>query len=93
MNTDELKISSYSNKGEELIQNLKLNDEKHIMNWQILNNRNIQNSILNFIGFTPKTKEELKEAVNLWCNNKNEAIIKYGNINTWYANLVRHLDT
>ena len=32
---------------------------------------------------TPKTKEELKRAVNLWCDNKKEAIKKYGDINTW----------
>ena len=40
-----------------------------------------------------KTKKKLKEAVKLWCKNKKEAIKKYGDINTWYANLVRHLDT
>ena len=90
---NELIICSYSMKGEELINNLKLNDEKQIIKWQILNSRNIQNSILNYIGFTPKTKEELKEAVRLWCKNKEKAIKKYGDINTWYANLVRHLDT
>ena len=49
----------------------------------MLNNRNIQNLILNYIGFTPKTKDDLKKAVKLWCENKKEAIIKYGDINTW----------
>ena len=67
----------------ELINILKLNNEKQILKWQILNFRNIQNSILNYIGFTPKSKEELKEAVKLWYSNKKKAIIKYGDINTW----------
>ena len=76
-------ICSYSNKGKELINSLKLSNTKQIIKWQILNNRNIQNSILNYIGFTPKTKKEIQEAVKLWCNNKKEAIKKYGDINTW----------
>ena len=62
---NELLICSYSNKGKELINSLELNEQKQIMKWQILNCRNIQNSILNYIGFTPKTKEELKKAVRL----------------------------
>ena len=80
---NELIICSYSNEGKELINDLKLNDEKQILKWQILNNRNIQNLILNYIGFTPKTKVELQDAVDLWCKNKKKAIIKYGDINTW----------
>ena len=83
MNADELKICSYSNQGKELIENLKLNNDKQIIKWQILNSRNIQNLILNYIGFTPKTKKELKEAVKLWISNKKDAEGKYGNINTW----------
>mgnify|MGYP000636590184 CR=1 FL=1 len=79
----EYKLNSYSNKCNDLINILKLNNQNQLIKWQILNCRNIQNSILNYIGFTPKTKEELKEAVNLWCNNKKEAIKKYGDINTW----------
>ena len=53
------------------------------LKWQILNGRNIQNLILDYIGFTPINKAELQEALKLWCSNKNKAIIKYGNINTW----------
>ena len=33
--------------------------------------------------FQPQTKEELKTAVNLYCENKKQAIEKYGIINTW----------
>ena len=78
-----LNICSYSKKCNELINILKLNNEKQILKWQILNFRNIQNLILNYIGFTPKTKKELKEAIVFWCSNKEKAIIKYGDINTW----------
>ena len=30
--------------------------------------------------FTPKTKEELQDAVDLWCKNEPEAIEKYANM-------------
>jgi len=33
--------------------------------------------------FKPKTNKKLKEAVDLWCNNKETALEKYGEINTW----------
>ena len=33
--------------------------------------------------FTPKDSTELKQAVNKWCDNREESIIKYGNINFW----------
>ena len=82
MNSD-LLICSYSKKGDDLINILKLKNYTQQIKWQMLNNRNIQNLIINYIGFTPKTKEELKEAVKLWCKNKKEAIKKYGDINTW----------
>ena len=55
------KINSYSNKCNDLINILKLNNQKQIIKWQMLNSRNIQNLIINFIGFTPKTKDELIE--------------------------------
>ena len=76
-------ICSYSKKCEKLINILKLNNEKQILKWQILNFRNIQNSILNYIGFTPKTKKKLKEAIEFWYSNKRKAKRKYGDINTW----------
>ena len=83
MNENELNICSYSKKCEQFINIFNLNDEKKIFKWQILNSRNIQNLIINFVYFIPRTKNELKEAVKLWCKNKNEAIKNYGNINTW----------
>ena len=33
--------------------------------------------------FEPKTKEELQNAVNLWCDDKETALKKYGDINDW----------
>ena len=33
--------------------------------------------------FIPKTNNELKEAVKIWCSNKEKALEKYGEINTW----------
>ena len=33
--------------------------------------------------FTPKTNKELYTAVNKWCNNRKQAIIKYGYISYW----------
>ena len=83
MDKYEIKICSYSKQCTELIKSLKLKDEKDIMKWQLLNNRHIQNLILNYIGFTPKTKEELQKAIKLWCDNKKVAIKKFEDINTW----------
>ena len=80
---NELTICSYSKKGENLIKTLKLNDHKQNIKWQILNFRNLQNLIIDFIYFTPRTYKELIVAVNLWCKNKKEAIKKYGDINSW----------
>ena len=33
--------------------------------------------------FTPQSKDELTEAITLYCNNKDECIEKYGDSNTW----------
>lgn len=33
--------------------------------------------------FSPDTNEELKEAVNLWCERQQEALDKYGHISDW----------
>ena len=38
--------------------------------------------------FKPETKEELKDAVNLWCDDEEEATNKYGDINTWDVSLI-----
>jgi len=34
--------------------------------------------------FKPKTNNKLKKAVDLWCNDKEKALDKYGEINTRY---------
>ena len=33
--------------------------------------------------FSPNTKDELKTAVDLWCENEPVALKQYGIINTW----------
>ena len=33
--------------------------------------------------YYPDTKEELQNAVNLWCENQETATEKYGDINSW----------
>ena len=38
--------------------------------------------------FQPKTYLELKEAVNLWCSNENEAKVKYNHISEWDTSLI-----
>ena len=54
----------------------------------ILQNKNIDFKVLiNYkkkrIIYEPKTKEELQDAVNLWCDNKETAFKKYGDNNDW----------
>ena len=36
-----------------------------------------------YVRYTFKNNEELKEAVNEWCNNRELAFIKYGHIEIW----------
>ena len=50
---------------------------------KILYNIYINNNKFESNYFTPKDRIELKNAVNEWCSNKEEAIIKYGNIGYW----------
>ena len=50
---------------------------------KILYNVYINNNKFESNYFTPKDRIELKRAVNEWCSNKEEAIIKYGYINNW----------
>ena len=53
---------------------------------------NLSNELINIIKdytiFKPKTKIELKEAVDLWCINKEEALNKYGHISNWDTSLI-----
>ena len=38
--------------------------------------------------FKPTTKEELKNAVNLWCVDRESALKKYGDISIWDTSLI-----
>ena len=49
------------------------------------------NVIKDYIIFKPKTKKELKEAVDLWCKNKDEALIRYNHISNWNTSLIEHM--
>jgi len=46
-------------------------------------NHKLPNNILNKIYFTPKTYNNLSQAVNLWKIDRNKCIIKYGDISRW----------
>ena len=48
----------------------------------------IQNIIKHNTIFKPKNKDELQEAVDLWCDNKEEALNKYGYIKNWDTSLI-----
>ena len=50
--------------------------------------RELAEKIVDMSIFKPKTNDELKEAVNLWCSNKEEAINKYGQISIWDTSLI-----
>ena len=41
-----------------------------------------------YVGFVPKNKKELEEAVELYITNKEEAIKLYGNISKWDTILI-----
>jgi len=52
-------------------------------------NKMFKNSIndnikyLKSLYFIPKTKQELQTAVNQWCDDREGALVKYGNISLW----------
>ena len=50
---------------------------------KILYNIYINNNKFESNYFTPKDRIELELAVNEWCSDKEEAILKYGNIGYW----------
>ena len=59
---------------------IKWNDLVHgIISFENLPH-DIQIIIFSFVGFTPRTNEELREAVNEWYENKNKAIIKFKSV-------------
>ena len=48
----------------------------------------IENVIKGYVILKPKTKQELQEAIDLWCDNKDEAFKKYGHISNWDTSLI-----
>ena len=40
----------------------------------------LENIIKDYVIFKPKTNDELQEAVEIWCDNKEKALNKYGQI-------------
>ena len=48
----------------------------------------IENIIKDYVIFKPITKDELKEAVDLWCDDKEEALSRYGHISIWDTILI-----
>ena len=57
------------------------------MNLNTLND-DIRNQIKEYVIFKPKTREELQEAVNLWCKDKEEALNYYRHISLWNTSLI-----
>ena len=51
----------------------------------------LQIIIFSFVGFTPRTNEELREAVDLWINNESEALKKYGHISYWNTQYITNM--
>ena len=51
----------------------------------------LNNVIKNYVIFKPKTKDELKIAVDLWCIDKEKAITKYGYISNWNTSLINDM--
>ena len=49
------------------------------MNLNLLN-IDIKNNIKEYVSFIPKNKEELQEAVNLWCSKRKKAKKNINNI-------------
>ena len=41
-----------------------------------------------YIIFKPKNKDELQKAVDLWCEDKEEALKLYGHISNWDTSLI-----
>ena len=48
----------------------------------------LKNIIREYQIFKPKSKEELQEAVDLWCENKEDALFKYLHISSWNTSLI-----
>ena len=48
----------------------------------------ILHDIKQYITFKPKTKNELQKAVDVWCDDKDNAIELYGHISLWNTELI-----
>ena len=48
----------------------------------------LKNIIREYQIFKPKSKKELQEAVDLWCENKEDALFKYLHISSWNTSLI-----
>ena len=55
-------------------------------------NKDIINIIKNYIIFKPKNKDELQKVVNLWCENKENALKLHGHIYNWNTSLITNMD-
>ena len=51
-------------------------------------NIDIKNNIKDYIIFKPKNKDELQEAVDLWCKNKSRSKLLNGHISNWDTSLI-----
>ena len=51
----------------------------------------IVNSIEKYVSYKPENKNQLQEAVNLWCNHKSMALKKYGHISDWNTSLITNM--
>ena len=52
----------------------------------------IKNIIIEYIFFTPKSNNELKDAVYTWICDKNYALDKYGHISNWNTHFINNMD-
>ena len=39
--------------------------------------------VKNYVIYQPQTNQDLRDAVDMWCVNRNEALEKYGHISLW----------
>ena len=54
-----------------------------IFELDVLHIKLVKTQISKYIGFTPMTRDELKTAVDFWCDDEEEALKKYGHISNW----------
>ena len=54
-------------------------------------NKDVKNNIKDYVMFKPYNKKELKNAIDLWCKNKDNALIRYGYISNWNTSLIKDM--